>query len=109
MSHPLRLKSTLALALAAVVGGSLALGLDALQVVLWFAPVLALALSMARGHYAGESLIDACRERRCRPRRRIALVSQRIPCDAVRSRVCRGRLIAHALAERGPPALAGCA
>lgn len=86
---------------------TMVLGLEGdhlLEVVLWCAPLLCLALSLVTGHYAGERLIESCRERRRVHRRRLRLAGQPVPPQAARSRVSGGRLIAHALAQRGPPA-----
>lgn len=85
---------------AFVVGGHQA-GLSA-EALLWMLPVVALAVPLLCGWYAGEELLDACRaRRRPAPRRRAD------PPAVDRSRtahVVAGRLLAFALAERGPPA-----
>jgi hypothetical protein len=66
------------------------------------APLIALALPLLLGRYVGEKLIAACRERRaghrCGREPRAAALR-----PAHRVRVSGGRLIAAALAERGPP------
>lgn len=73
-----------------------------LEVLLDLAPLVALALPLILGRYLGEGLIAACRERRSahRPRARTSRVALR---PAHRVRIHGGRLIAAALAGRGPP------
>jgi hypothetical protein len=105
MSRRVQSVAVVGLAVGAVAATALGLESDKLlDVVLWCAPLLCLALSLVTGHYAGETLIESCRERRRVPRRRPRLVAQPVPAAAARSRISGGRLIAHSLAQRGPPA-----
>ncbi|MTD45133.1 hypothetical protein GKE82_12725 [Conexibacter sp. W3-3-2] len=70
------------------------------------APVLVLLLPLLAGRYLGEKRLAAVVAAFAPARRRAALrLTARLP-RAPRAFARRGRLVASALAERGPPALA---
>lgn len=104
MAWRARCAAGLALALGALLVVLLAADLGVwAQAVLWCAPLLIIAVPLVLGRYAGEELLYACRTRRQPARRRPAASSPAPARCAPRLRVSGGRLIADALAERGPP------
>jgi hypothetical protein len=92
--------------LAFAVGTSLLIVLAALaghaELIAYTAPLLVIALPLVAGRYVGEErlrrLSSLARPREPRPR--VATPALRRPAELVPR---GGRLIAHALAERGPP------
>jgi hypothetical protein len=78
------------------------------ELVAYLAPVCALALPLLAGRYLGEDTLDRLRGRREPSRRRRERAPR--PAGGARRTLAAfprgGRLIAHALAERGPPATA---
>jgi hypothetical protein len=98
------------LLLGSAVGSSALMLLAALlghaEVLAYLAPVLVVALPLIAGRYLGEERLERLRSRVVRPRaRRVAGTRtevRRSPVLAPRG----GRLLAHALAERGPPVAA---
>jgi hypothetical protein len=75
------------------------------ELLAYAAPLLVLGLPLALGRYLGEETLERLRSR---PRRRIRrrLPAQRPAGRRVAALVPRGAsLIAHSLAERGPPAV----
>jgi hypothetical protein len=97
------------LLLTAAVGTAVALVLAALaghaELVAYAVPLLAVALPLLAGRYLGEETLERLRERRQPARRRVATgvlpAARRAAVPFPRG----GRLIAHSLAERGPPAV----
>jgi hypothetical protein len=75
------------------------------ELLAYAAPLLVLALPLALGRYVGEETLERLRS----PRRRARhprLTAQRAAGLRLHALVPRGaRLIAHSLAERGPPAV----
>jgi hypothetical protein len=98
------------LLIAAAVGTTALLALAAIaghmDVVAYAVPLLAVALPLVAGRYLGEEALERLRERR-QPARRPAATGL-LPAARRAALVFPrgGRLIAHALAERGPPAAA---
>jgi len=107
---PARDQRLLALAAAAAAAAALALLLALAghpELLAYVSPLLVLALPLAAGRYPGEEAIGQLRSRRGIRRRRLSPA----PATPLRRRAAAlvprgGRLIAHALAERGPPLLA---
>jgi hypothetical protein len=98
------------LALSAAVAAALACLLALAghpELLAYAAPLLVVALPLALGRYLGEETLERLRSRP-RPRTRHPLpAAGRSPGRRVDALVPRGaRLIAHSLAERGPPAFA---
>ena len=87
---------------------SLAVGLVALaghaELVAYLAPVVAVALPLLLGRYLGEDALVRLRDRRGSPGPRVAPRAQGGVRRALTAFPRGGRLIADALAERGPPA-----
>ena len=77
------------------------------ELLAYAAPLLVLALPLALGRYLGEETLDRLRSRPRRRMRHPRLAAQRAAGHRVGALVPRGaRLIAHSLAERGPPGVA---
>ena len=74
--------------------------------VLLATPALILLLPLLAGRYVGEEGIARLGARLAAPRRRLAPVAAVAPWRASRALPRGGRLIAEALARRGPPAIA---
>lgn len=109
MSSSARLALGLGLALGALT--ALLVGLDTgswAEAALWCAPFGVLVAPLLLGRYAGEELLEACRERRRRPRFDLLALLGELRSSR-RAHVSGGRLIAQALGERGPPLAARCA
>jgi hypothetical protein len=75
---------------------------------LLLSPALVLALPLLAGRYLGEDTLERLVARRAVPRRRVrGIAAAFVPRRTPRALVARGGLLlAAALAERGPPALA---
>jgi hypothetical protein len=74
------------------------------ELVAYAAPLIVLVLPLVAGRYVGEETLERLRERAAAPRR--AALTAAVGGGARRGLVAfprGGRLIAHALAERGPP------
>jgi hypothetical protein len=97
------------LALSAAVAAALACLLALAghpELLAYAAPLLVLALPLALGRYLGEETLDRLRARPRRRTRHPRLAAHRPAGRRVAALVPRGaRLIAHSLAERGPPAV----
>jgi hypothetical protein len=91
---------------AAATAAVLLLGILAghVELVAYLAPLLALGIPLVAGRYLGEDALERLRERRGAERRRSAVVLRQGPRRAAAWFPRGGRLIAQALAERGPPA-----
>jgi hypothetical protein len=77
------------------------------ELLAYAAPLLVLALPLALGRYLGEETLDRLRSRPRRRTRHPRLAAQRSAGHRLGALLPRGgRLIAHSLAERGPPAVA---
>jgi hypothetical protein len=90
--------------LAVVIGLNLLVGF-APEALLWMAPIALLVVPLIAGRFPGEAAIAAARRSQptvpCRRNAKSAPTKRPVP------RVShRGRVMAHALAERGPPARA---
>ena len=76
------------------------------ELLAYAAPLLVLALPLALGRYLGEETLERLRSRPRRRTRHPRLTAQRAAGRRLHALVPRGaRLIAHSLAERGPPAV----
>lgn len=74
------------------------------ELLAYAAPLLVLAVPLAAGRYLGEETLERLRVRSRSPRRRARIAAERPSGRRVVALVPRGgRLIAHGLAERGPP------
>jgi hypothetical protein len=92
--------ATSAVLLAAALAGHV-------ELVAYVAPLLALALPLVAGRYLGEDALERLRVRREPARRRRAAPAMLTGVRRAAAAFPRGgRLIADALAERGPPARA---
>jgi hypothetical protein len=77
------------------------------ELLAYAAPLLVLALPLVLGRYLGEETLERLRSRPDRRSRHPHPVAARRAGRRVAALIPRGaRLIAHALAERGPPAVA---
>ncbi len=77
------------------------------ELLAYAAPLLVLALPLALGRYLGEETLERLRSRPRRRTRHPRLAAQEPAGRRLGALVPRGaRLIAHSLAERGPPATA---
>jgi hypothetical protein len=91
----------------AVLGVAIALaetitGLD--TGLLLLSPALVLLLPLLAGRYLGEDTLERLAARHSRPRPHVRAVSSPLPRPRPRATLVRGgRLLAAALAERGPP------
>lgn len=98
------------LALSAAVAAALACVLALAghpELLAYAAPLLVLALPLVLGRYLGEETLERLRARPSRRTRRPRLAAQRPTGRRLAALVPRGaRLIAHSLAERGPPVAA---
>jgi hypothetical protein len=74
-----------------------------LELAAYFAPLCALALPLVAGRYLGEDALERLRERREPARRRSTVMPRSGLRRAATGFPRGGRLIADALAERGPP------
>jgi hypothetical protein len=75
------------------------------ELLAYAAPLLVLALPLVLGRYLGEETLERLRSRPRRGPKHPRLAGQRPVGRLVAALVPRGaRLIAHSLAERGPPA-----
>jgi hypothetical protein len=108
MSARLDLRPLLAIAVLGVVAALLAEAVGAQHPdLLLLSPALVFALPLLAGRYVGAATLERLAARRAMPRRRVRAVAFAPPRRRLRARVLRGgRLIAAALAERGPPRLA---
>ncbi len=73
------------------------------EIVAYLAPLVALGIPLVAGRYLGEGALERLRTRREPSRRRLAGVLVAGARRAAGSFPRGGRLIAEALAERGPP------
>jgi hypothetical protein len=74
---------------------------------LLLSPALVLVLPLLAGHYLGEETLERLAGRAAAPRRRRPTFAAQLPRRRPRANPARGgRLIAAALAERGPPVTA---
>jgi hypothetical protein len=74
------------------------------ELLAYAAPLLVVALPLVLGRYLGEETLERLRSRPRRRTRHPRLVAQRVTGRRLGAFVPRGaRLIAHSLAERGPP------
>jgi hypothetical protein len=72
---------------------------------LLLSPALVLLLPLLAGRYLGEETLERLAARVAAPRRRRTPTAARLPRRRLRATLVRGgRLLASALAERGPPA-----
>jgi hypothetical protein len=75
------------------------------ELVAYAAPLLVLVLPLVAGRYVGEEALERLRERAAgRPRAALAAAAAGGARRGLVAFPRGGRLIAHALAERGPPA-----
>ena len=95
------------LLVVAVLGVAVALGetITGLDTgLLLLSPALVLLLPLLAGRYLGADTLERLAARRSRPSRRTRPVSAPLPRPRPRATLVRGgRLLAAALAERGPP------
>ncbi|HEY6759704.1 MAG TPA: hypothetical protein VI318_09445 [Baekduia sp.] len=104
MSARRDLRPLLAIAVLGVVAAVLLAESIAHTDLLLLSPALVIALPLLAGRYVGAATLERLAARRAMPHRRVRAVAFAPPRRRPRaSRARGGRLIAAALAERGPP------